>query len=141
MELVSIDETCHHIIISSMCIEDLQSMNSCQQIWDHLLQKGYTNFYVKFWKASFSKWRLFTFLEFLQLTVLRMRPLMFRCTILDIANILKINIFPSSAIFLSLHNFKIFCIFDAFHIFFFFCIYNFWLWEKYLPKIFIVSDV
>ena len=43
-----------------------------------------------------------------------------RCTILDIANILKINIFPSSAIFPSLHNFKIFCIFDVFHIFLFF---------------------
>ena len=37
-----------------------------------------------------------------------------RDTILDSANTLKINIFPSSVIFLILHNFKIFCIFNVF---------------------------
>ena len=38
-----------------------------------------------------------------------------RDTILDSANILKNNIFPSSVIFLILRTFKIFCIFDVFH--------------------------
>ena len=46
MELVSTEETCHNVTVSSMSIEDLQSTNLCQQICDHLLQKSYTDFYV-----------------------------------------------------------------------------------------------
>ena len=138
MELVSIDETCHHIFIQSMCIEDLQSTNLCQQIWDHLLQKSYTNSSLIL-EGKFFQIKAFYIFCISSINCFENEATNVRCTILDSANILKINIFPSSAIFPILHNFKTFCIFDAFRIFI--CIYNFWLWEKCLPKIVIVSDV